>query len=273
MFRSLKDLEQYRIGATDGDIGHVEDFYFDDDAWVVRYLVVHTGTWLANRQVLISPISIHRPDWAARLLPVAITRAQVEGSPAIDTHLPVTRQHEMQTLGYYGYPYYWTGGGLWGAGLYPYAMAPGYGGIGRDFAQQAATDRRYESVERAIHRNDDPHLRSCKAVVGYHIHATDGHIGHVSGFLVDEETWAIRYLVVDTSNWWLGHRVLVAPAWITAIDWFEETVSLHLTRQSIADAPAYDDGIALTRQHEALLYDHHGQTGYWHDSNVVESLL
>ncbi|MEO8936932.1 MAG: PRC-barrel domain-containing protein [Burkholderiaceae bacterium] len=271
MLRSMKDLEHYRIGALDGDVGHVEDFYFDDHAWVIRYLVVETGNWLSSRRVLISPISIHDPDWAARVLPVSITRAQVESSPDIETHLPVSRQHEMQYLGYYGYPYYWTGGGLWGAGLFPYAMAPGYGGIGPDPDQQSVRDRRHEAVERAIHRDDDPHLRSCKAVVGCHIHATDGDIGHVEGLLVDEETWAIRYLVIDTSNWWIGHKVLVAPEWSTGIDWTQETVTVRLTRKSIADAPSYDAGVALTRQHEALLHEHHRQTGYWHESDPTES--
>jgi len=100
MLRSLKDLQHYEIGAIDGVIGHVKDFYFDDDAWVARYLVVDTGNWLPGREVLITPISIHHPNWVGRILPVSITKAQVEGSPAIATHLPVSRQHEMQYLGY-----------------------------------------------------------------------------------------------------------------------------------------------------------------------------
>jgi hypothetical protein len=271
MLRSLKDLQHYEIGATDGVVGHVRDFYFDDDAWVIRYLVVDTGHWLPGREVLISPISLLRPDWAGRRLPVSITKAQVEGSPGIDTHLPVSRQHEMQYLGYYGYPYYWAGGGLWGAGLYPYAMTPGSVSIGPDSVQQEIAIDQYEKVERAAHRNDDPHLRSCKAVVGYRIHATDGDIGHVESMLVDDETWAIRYLVVNTSNWWIGHKVLIAPEWSTGSDWELESVAVRLSRRSIQDAPSYDAASPLTREQEALLYRHHGHAGYWQDSDLAES--
>jgi len=143
--------------------------------------------------------------------------------------------------------------------------------IGADSAQQDIAATRYEKVERALHRNDDPHLRSCKAVVGYRIHAKDGEIGHVESMLVDEETWAVRYLVVNTSNWWIGHKVLVAPEWSTDIDWAEERVTIHLTRQSIKDAPPYDSDAELSREHETSLYAHHGQTGYWQDSDLALS--
>ena len=94
MLRNVKDLRGYAIRATDGVIGHVDDFYFDDEAWAIRYLVVETGRWLPDRQVLISPISIGHPDWSAQLLPVFLTKAQVKGSPDIDTNKPVSRQRE-----------------------------------------------------------------------------------------------------------------------------------------------------------------------------------
>jgi hypothetical protein len=119
MLRSMKDLENYAIRATDGIIGHVKDFYFDDGTWVVRYLVVETGSWLSSRKVLISPMAIGHPEWTGRVLPVSITKEQVKNSPDIDTDRPVSRQHERQYLEYYGYPFYWGGAGLWGAGVYP----------------------------------------------------------------------------------------------------------------------------------------------------------
>jgi hypothetical protein len=270
MLRNLKDLENYKISATDGEIGHVKDFYFDDDAWAVRYFVVETGTWLSSRKVLISPISVHHPDWLAQTLPVSITKEQVKNSPDIDTDKPVSRQNEEQYLGYYGYPYYW-GGGMWGEGLYPYAMVPGYdAGYGLDRAEREREMEAYLRDERARHRNDDPHLRSCKAVTGYHIHATDGDIGHVSGFLVDDETWAIRYLIIDTSNWWIGHKVLVAPAWIKGVQWFDEKVSVDLSRDSIKTAPIYDPALDWSREQELDLYRHYGRSGYWAGSTVYE---
>lgn len=265
MLRNLKDLENYKISATDGEIGHVKDFYFEDDTWVVRYFVVETGTWFASRKVLISPISVHQPDWVTGTLPVSISKEQVRSSPDFDSDKPVSRQNEEQYLGYYGYPYYWDGMGMWGAGLFPYAMAPGFIGYGVDRVERERQLEAYLRDERARHRNDDPHLRSCNAVTGYHIDATDGEIGHVSGFLVDDETWAIRYLVIDTSNWWLGHKVLIAPPWIQGVHWSDQTVSVDLSRESIKSAPPYDPAAEWSRDQDQTLYQHHRRTGYWAD--------
>ena len=262
MIRSLQDLTNYKISATDGDIGHIVDFYFDDDAWVVRYFVVKTGTWLSSRQVLISPISVVQPVWEERKLPVCISKAQVQSSPNIDTDKPISRQNEVHFYGYYGYPYYWDGLGLWGGGLYPYAMVPGYTGYGLDRLARKRELEAYLEDERDRHRNDDPHLRSCQAVMGYHIHASDGDIGHVVDFLLDDRTWAIRHLVVETSHWWSGHRVLIAPHWTRGVDWSQQTVAVGMTRDSVRLAPAYDPSIAWGENEDAHLYRHHGYGGH-----------
>ena len=265
MLRNTKDLENYAIRATDGEIGHVSDFYFDDDAWVIRYFIVDTGSWLSSRKVLISPVSVQRPEWLARTLPVSITKEQVSNSPDIDTDKPVSRQNEEQTLGYYGYPNYWGGGGMWGDGLYPDSMLLGssaYSGYGLervDRAERLQAEEAYLRVEKARHLHDDPHLRSCKAVTGYHIHATDGDIGHVAGYLVDEQTWAIRYLLVDTSNWWLGHKVLIAPAWITGVHWTDQTVAVNLSRESVKSAPVYDSAETWSQELDQNLVRHYGR--------------
>ncbi|NDP38979.1 MAG: PRC-barrel domain containing protein [Rhodoferax sp.] len=262
MLRSLKELEKCTIGATDGDIGQVKDLYFDDRAWVVRYLIVDTGSWLSGRKVLISPIAIEKPDWPAHRLAAMTTRDQVKNSPDIDTDKPVSRQHEVQYLGYYGYPTYWGGAGLWGAGMYPFATVPGQAELPLGVAarQRAIAGA---DAERERHRDDDPHLRSCEAVVGYHIHATDGEVGHVEGFLVDDETWAIRYIVVNTSNWWIGHKVLIAPQWIGGIQWSDESVTVDLSRDAVKAAPTYDPPTDLDRQRETSLYTHYGRPPYW----------
>jgi len=260
MLRSLQDLEKYTIGATDGDIGQVKDLYFDDGAWVIRYLIVDAGAWLASRKVLISPISIQKPDWAAHRLLAGITRSQVENSPDIDTDKPVSRQHEGQYLGYYGYPMYWGDAGLWGGGMLPIAQVPGQAEVPPD---AAARERAIDEAERERHRDDDPHLRGCGAVVGYHLHASDGEVGHVEGFLIDDETWFIRYLVVNTSNWWLGHKVLIAPQWIGSVHWSDQSVSVDLSRESVQAAPPYDSSADLDRQGETGLYTHYGRPPYW----------
>ncbi len=268
MLRNQQDLEGFAIGASDGHVGHVKDLYFDDDAWVVRYLVVETGAWLASRKVLISPMSIHDPDWLGRVLPVSITMAQVKDSPDIDTDKPVSRQHEMQYLGYYAYPNYWGGAGLWGGGMTPYTMLSGWPGyVGYGYGDTSAVRREAQEaalrVEEARHRDDDLHLQSCKAVIGYHIEASDGEIGHVEGLLMDEETWAIRYIVVNTSNWWLGHQVLISPRWIKDLRWPDRTVTVDLTREAIRTAPPYDAAMTVTREFESRLHEHYGRRAYW----------
>lgn len=271
MLRNIKELEDYAIGAIDGHIGRVKDLYFSDDSWVVRYLVVNAGAWLLGRNVLISPISIHNANWTERLLPVSLSKDQIKKSPGVDTNKPVSRQHEVEYLDYYGYPYYWGGGGMWGAGLYPYAMTPGYGGYGLRSADDDSELAAYARDERARHRNDDPHLRSCNEVVGYGIHARDGEIGHVSGMLVDEKTWAIRYVIVDTSNWWLGHQVLVSPQWITDVDWADRSVTLDLSRQAIKDSPTYESTYEVNRERESKLYEYYGRHGYWAEAALIDS--
>jgi len=270
MLRTIKELYGYSIGAVDGDIGQVKDLYLDDEAWVVRYLVVETGGWLSGRKVLISPMAIGDLDWAKRLLPVSITKEQVENSPDFDTEQPVTRQHELEYSGYYGYPFYWGGMGYWGGGMYPNMMLLGYGGGATPQAQQEAQNAQ-ALAEARRDANADPHLRSCKAITGYHIHASDGEIGHVSDMLIDDRTWAVRYLIVDTSNWWLGHKMLVAPQWIESVSWADSAVSVSLTRQAVKDAPVYDYSKTLERENEARLYRHYGRSGYWSEDEVREA--
>jgi len=269
MLRKSTDLERFAIAATDGTVGHVEDFYFDDGAWVIRYLVVDTGTWLSSRKVLISPIAIGHPDSAAKLLPVSITKEQVRNSPDVDTDKPVSRYHESQYLEYYGYPYYWVGTGIWGQGAYPNMMLPGFATTVQ--AQRVRTEHVQDGAEvRRLH-DSDPHLRSCNAVTKYHIHATDGDIGHVAAMLLDEETWAIRYLIVDTSNWWLGHQVLIAPQWIQNVSWPDGKVSVGLTREAVKSAPSYEPADQLDREQEAGIYNYYRRTGYWVDEAIRET--
>jgi uncharacterized protein YrrD len=262
MLHSLKDLEGYTISASDGEMGHVTDFYFDDQAWVIRYLVVETSDWLASRKVLIAPRAIGTPDRQEKLLPTQLTQDQVRHSPDIDTDKPVSRQHESQNLSYYGYPYYWDGVGVWAGTSEMSPLAPGPSLTSeRDALQQA--DVRKISAEQARQQDDDPHLRSCGQVAGYHVHASDGEIGHVDGFLIDESDWTIRYLIVNTSNWWLGHKVLLAPQWFTKVNWQEGSISLVLNRQSVKDAPVFESIEALNREREAELYTHYQRPGYW----------
>jgi sporulation protein YlmC with PRC-barrel domain len=256
MLRSVKNLEGLSIAATDGIIGKVKDFYFDDDAWVIRYLVVATSAWLDCREVLVSPISLGQPDWGGSILPASISKQQIKNSPSIDTDKPISRQYEKSYLGHYGYAYYWGGVNHWGENYYPGNALTGLGG------QDYDGYRGYLKSPSADH--GDAHLRSCNAVEGYHICATDGEVGHVDGFVVDDLTWSVRYLIVNTSNWWMGHRVLLSPEWIRQVSWPESSVDFSLNRQTIKDAPIYDEGAPFHRDAEMKTYSHYGRKIYWH---------
>jgi uncharacterized protein YrrD len=261
----MKDLKGFSIGAVDGDIGRVKDFYFDDDSWVIRYLVVQTGQWLSHRRVLISPIAIEQPNWSEQSFPAAITQEQVRNSPSIDTDKPVSRQHEKEYLGYYDYPHYWVGGSLWGWGVNPNRM-PGSGENER--TATASIRGRTEDVGMDADANSrglpyDPHLRSGNEITSYEVHAQDGDIGQVRGILVDETSWAIRYLIVNTSSWWLGHQVLIAPEWIASVSWGDRKVSVSLSRNAVKSSPPYAPAGTMGRDEEASIYDHYQRPGYW----------
>jgi len=245
MLRSIKELKDYTIAATDGDVGSVQTFYFDDERWTVRYLVVDTDGWLAHH-VLISPIAVGHPDWASRRLSVNLTKNRVEHSPSFNVDKPVSRQHELEYYRYYGWPYYWSGPYLWGGSMYPGALAGAPG---------TATVAEQES--------GDPHLRSADEVMGYHIQATDGEIGHVADFIVDDETWTLRYMVVDTSNWWFGNEVLVSPDWIERVSWHDRKVYVNLAREAVKGSPRWDASAPVNRTYEECLYDYYGRPAYW----------
>jgi hypothetical protein len=251
MLTNTSRLKGLVIRATDGELGTVDQLYFDDQTWGVRYLTVETGGWLGGRQVLISPFAVIQTDWQARQLDVALTQKQVENSPDIDTHKPVSRQQEAAYLGYYGYPNYWSGPNLWGQEFYPMGL-PAPIGVSMDAIE--ATIRK-ESV--------DSHLRSTEGVTGYSIEATDGEIGHVDGFVLDDRAWAIRYIEVATRNWWPGKKVLVSPKWIERVSWAESKVHVGLSREAIQSGPEYDESTPITREYENRLYLHYGRPPYW----------
>ncbi len=262
MLRSINDLQGREIRATDGEIGSVDQFFFDDETWTIRYLVVDTGHWVPGRQVLVSPIALGTA-WVAEVLNVSLTREQIKNSPGIDTDKPVSREHEAEHRDYYGYPIYWGGGGLWGGGASPAGlMTMGYpdrAGVATGYA--AAPARQPETARKE--QQGDPHLRTTQAVIGYYIEAQDGDIGHVEDFLIDDETWAIRYMVIDTVNWWPGKKVVVAPQWIERVRWEESKVYVDLTRESIKGAPEFDAKALVNREYEKSLYDYYGRPKYW----------
>ncbi len=257
MLRSLKDLESYKISAVDGDLGKATDFLFDDQHWTTRYMVTDTsGYWEGPNQVLISPISFRNADWNTRLFHLNLTKEKVKNSPSVDLDKPVSRQYERDYSQYYGWPYYWGFGETWawGLGAYPLTMAE--------------TVSKQDKVAQD-EPPGDPHLRSAREVTGYHVTGSDGEIGHIADFIVDDETWTIRYLVIDTSNWWFGKKVLVAPQWAQSISWAKSMVYVNLTKDAIKSSPEWNPEALLNREYEERLYDYYGRPGYWPRGEVV----
>jgi sporulation protein YlmC with PRC-barrel domain len=225
MLHKASRLRGITVHATDGPIGSVDDVYFDDERWTVRYLVVSTGSRLDSRRVLIPPMAADR-RWDTVDLRVRLTADQVRRSPGALSHRPVSRQEEAELLQHYGYPYYWGGTGLWGAYGFPAALL--------------AAPRPAAVPVPPPPSADDRHLRSVTEVIGYHIHATDGEIGHVDDFLIDEESWRVQYLQIDTSNWIGGRAVVISPDILRGIDWVNRRVSVGISREAVQASPVLD---------------------------------
>lgn len=245
MLRNINSLTGCTIHATDGELGEVDEFYFDDTTWEIRYLVVRTGSWLSRRKVLISTVALKRePDLRARALPVNLTREQVRTSPDTDTEKTVTRLHELELHKHYAWPLYWGEGFL----------AGGMSG-GTLFPPTGEEEKKMEGEETP----PETHLQSTLAVRGYQLHAADGTIGRVEDYIVDDAKWVIRYLVAATGTWLPGRKVLVSPHWIERVDWETSEVLVDLTRLAIKASPPFDPSVPVSADYESELYDHYGR--------------
>lgn len=249
MLINAKTLKGFKLHALDGEIGNVKEFYFDDHSWNIRYLVADTGNWLMGRQVLISPHALTAVNSEARYIVTDLTKKQIEDSPSLNSDKPVSRQFEESYYGYYGWPLYWGGAN----------MLEFYPSIEVDSKEAAQDEKKW-----------DTHLRSTRDVSGYEIQASDGEIGHVDDFTIDEG-WAIRYLVIDTQNWWLGKRVLISPQWIKRVSWDESKVFVNLLREAIKQSPPYTEDALLTRDYENKLHQHYNSQGYWIDEPATKN--
>ena len=240
MIRSVQQTRGVAIEATDGPIGDIHDIYFDDQEWKVRYYVVDTGKWLPGRKVLIPPHAIRQASPDDVGLPVDLTREQVRNSPDVDTDRSISRRAELALYSYYGWAPYW------------FPLQP----AGLGVAEGTAAERERDAT--AGRYGGDPNLRSAREVIGYHVSATDGEIGHIDDFLVDDQTAKIRYAVVDTRNWLPGRSVLVSPQWITEVKWSESKVFVSITREAVRNSPEYDPAIQLDTAYESRLFGHYG---------------
>ncbi|CAN5582905.1 PRC-barrel domain-containing protein [soil metagenome] len=248
MLQSINDLKGYKIIATDGEIGNIEEFYFEDTTLAVRYLVANTGSWLTGKQNLIAPFAITHLDREKRTIHVNLTKLQVTNSPGVDKHLPVSRQMEKLVSDYYGDRYYWD-------------ERPNL-----TSAQLASANAAGASVKAAVTSQPfvaatapDVHLRSMQEIATYKIAAYDGEIGELEDFFVETDDWSIRYIGADTGNWLPGKHVLISTLWVGQFNWSQRKVYVNLNGEQIKNSPDYEKVTAISREYETRLHEHYGQ--------------
>ncbi len=250
MLIKAKTLKGYKLHCLDGEIGTVTEFVFDDSRWTIRYVAIETGNWLMDRQVLIPPQAITEANETSKYITVNLTKKQIEESPLLYKEIPISRQFESTYQQYYGLPTYWNGPNIW---------VPDPSMLNDTAAYKEALLGDKELA---------PGLRSTDYVKGSRVHATDGEIGHISDFIIDDKTWEIRYLVIYTHNWLPGKNVIVSPEWINHIGLDEFAIYVNVNREAIKFSPEYTDETELNRDYEHGLHQHYERKGYWDDSIV-----
>lgn len=252
MLNKAKKLNNYTLKCIDGEIGKVKEFYFDDQTWEIRYILVNTGNWLFNRKVMISPLSILSVNHEEEYITTKLSKDQIENSPNLESEKPVSKQFLKAYHHYYAFPMY-TGN-----------LA--YTGVGSAIPiKPLETNQKNPIFETEEETEWDPHLRSTAKVSGYRLHSTEDDFGHVDDFIIDVESWKIHYLEIDTNNWLPGKKVILSTSWIDHISWGESKVFVNLGTDIIKQAPEYTSETALDRDFETKLHDHYQQKGYWID--------
>ncbi len=231
MLIATKQIRGCSIEGPEDGVGTVKDLLFDGRHWIVRYLEVDTDGWLSGRRVILSPQVIRSADYASQRLGARLTREQVENAPPLESDMPLSRRKEIEMAQYFAWEVYW-------ANLEP-AQA-----------------------------ESDPDLHGAGTVTGCRVAASDGEIGYVADFIIDDADlagppWEIRYLVIDTGNWLPGRHVLIPPLWTDAVDWESRHVRLDLARKTIEHSPEYDPTTPINRQYEEMFFDYYGRPVYW----------
>jgi sporulation protein YlmC with PRC-barrel domain len=226
MLSFAKELFGHKVITSDNEIvGTLDDLLFDDRYWTIRYLVLETGNWLLDRKVVISPFSLLQADWKEAVIPVNLSKEQIESSPQLAKHQPVSRKKEVELAKYYGWPSYWAGMA---------ARVPGIVEMPMDTVPEIPIENEDEPEQK------ETHLRSIKSVTGYHILARDGEIGHVEDFILNRENWLIRLLEIDTRNWLPGKKVAVFPRLIDKVSWLEQRLHIKVDQETIKNAPEFE---------------------------------
>jgi len=250
MLKPISSFLGSSVYAKNTLIGKVEDFYFDDQSWAIRYMIVNTGGWLAGKQVLVSPLGIQSGDSDHRRIELNMSPEQVQHSPSINSEMPVSKQQEAEYYDYFHWPYYWHGAGIWG-------IAPSI---------EDALDRPFP-IELRSKEIEQPHnhLRDLKEILKYHIRATDRQFGHVNDFMFDDRDWVIRYFVIKSSSWFSTNRTLISTKWIEGIRWEDRVFQVGLHSKKMKGAPQFRPDLPIDRSYENKLHEYYNQPIYWED--------
>jgi hypothetical protein len=208
MLHELKALSGSSVEATDGEIGRVRNFLFDDQSWRVRYVVVDVGNWLKRHDVVLPVAALDRPDWTNRTCHAHLNKEQVRDSPLVDAEMPVSRQQEIAMHDYFGPLASW---------------------VDSEFGMPPIPTR----MKYPLHTAEVLHLRSASHMLDYHVWASDGDFGVLEGFVMDEAIWHLGYLDVKSGGWLQNRSVLVPTSWVESVSWADFRVHLHHTKAGI----------------------------------------
>ncbi|PYZ98764.1 hypothetical protein CR205_09385 [Alteribacter lacisalsi] len=245
LFSYKRMLKPFTVFGEEGEIGSVSDLFFDEHTWTVRYIVMNAGNWLKGEQRFLSPASIQSYSVEEERLHANITKEQAKESPSPEDE-PMTRKFERQFSKFYGLNPYWMGAGLWGSGAVP-----------RDLTREDP-----DSLDDL--REEETSILSVKDLIGYELSTGDESFGKVKDVLIEEDSFKIRYFVVDTNRWLPGGKeVVVSTEWILDVNWSQSLVSVELSKDKIKSAPEYVEDMTLDRDMETSVFKHYGKPKYW----------
>lgn len=246
MKRTIKELSGFIISAKDGTKGTVKDFLFDEESWTIRYMVADLGKFLPGRKVLIPRVFLNKTDWKTGEFSVELTKKQIEECPALDEHMPVSREYETMLHDHYGINYYW-----------PLAYTAPVGNLAVD---SPPVPREQEPREVIKEEDTNSKLRSFKEVKGYQLECSDKKKGNLKNFIVDDESWQIVYMIVDIGHWYTrSKKVMLAVNWASKINYAQRVISIDLESSELENAPEFDPGEPVNVEYEKNLYDYYGR--------------
>lgn len=259
MLRNLKKIFGFTLFGEGQEYGTIKDFYFDEDKMKIRYGIVDTGTWLKNRKVLISPKEFMKPDFEHGVLPVELTKKEIEESPPISKEKPLSQIMEEKVTNYFEWPKYWIGTSTGEPVNANFLLGEKI----KEMRQNKTNKEQREKYIVAREGNKETNLRSSKEVIGYNIKAIDGEIGKLDGLIVEDNYWLIRYLIIDTGKWLPSRKVIFPPEWLEGISWNKEQIIFPFSKEEIRHAPDYDPDVPVSRVYEEKLYEYYQKQKYW----------